>query len=125
MAKWRDRGGLFPAPLEHFREEDWPPVVGECLEIYACRAAGYGQDCAAEDAPCGWRTYAAFERDYPPDRAAELTRRYREADAYQRFTQARLAWIGEDHDLYLQVYLDGCGVAAGIRHPDRHAYRPN
>ena len=119
VARWRERDGLFPPHLQHFREQDWPPAEGECLGIYACRHLGYETECTSLDGPCGWRTYAAFERDYPPAVAAGLTRRYRRGDAYERFNAARLAWLGEDHPLWLVVFLDAAGEGADIRRGGR------
>ena len=38
---WRKAADPFPAPLQRFREADWPPVPGECLGHYSCRGEGY------------------------------------------------------------------------------------
>ena len=94
----------FPAPLQVFREEDWPPVEGECLRHYACRDAGYAADCVSTGGPCGWRSYAMIERDHP-DRP-EMLARWKRADAYTRWKQARLDWLGKDHPRWFDEFLD-------------------
>ncbi len=93
---------MFPAPLREFREAEWPAVEGECLGIYACRANGYGSDCAPRPGePCGWRFYAGRGED-------GVARRQRQADALIRFRQARLSWlagaVGEDHPLWMDEF---------------------
>ena len=97
---------LFPAPLREFREEDWPPVEGECLGRYACRGRGYEEDCTPRPGEsCGQRCYEMLARDYP-DRPAMLASRKR-ADAHTRFHRARLSWLGKDHPLYVEEFIDG------------------
>lgn len=103
---WRKQADPFPAPLRAFREEDWPPVEGECLGCYACRDAGYDADCVSLGGPCGWRFYAAIA-DYPPGEAALLTARNRRADAVHRWAQARLNWLGEDHPDWAAEWIAG------------------
>ena len=104
---WRKAGpDPFPAPLRVFREEDWPPVEGECLGHYPCRSQGYAVDCRPEPGdPCGQACYVMLARDYPdrPDVLAAAKR----ADAFTRYHQARLAWLGEDHPDWIDEFFDG------------------
>jgi hypothetical protein len=101
----------FPPELCEFREEEWPPAPGECLGIYACRDAGYALDCVSLEGECGWRTYARLAVEDP-----EAIPRWKRADAFERFKAARLAWLGEDHPLYLDEFLDGFHKFEGIRY---------
>jgi hypothetical protein len=105
VARWR-RQELFPAPLAEFEEAEWPPVEGECLKVYACRRGGYDGPCVPDGA-CGSRFYGALERDYPPGEAAVIAARYRRADAWERFRQARMSWLGEDHPEYVGEMIEG------------------
>jgi hypothetical protein len=56
-------------------------------------------------------------RDYP-DRP-EMLARWKRADAYTRFSRARMNWLGEDHPLWFDEWLDGIGVENGIRYGPR------
>ena len=73
-----------------FREQDWPPVAGETFE--SCRCAycagrlGDGHD-QAQDA---LGTYAAV---------------WRLDDAFTRFRQARMAFLGESHPDSKHIWL--------------------
>ena len=104
---WRKAGAdPFPAPLRCFREEDWPPVEGECLGHYACRGEGYGADCVPRAGEfCGQVCYGVLARDYL-DRPEVLAAAKR-ADAFTRYHQARLSWLGEDHPGYADEFIDG------------------
>jgi hypothetical protein len=105
----------FPAPLREFHEEEWPPVEGECLEIYACRADGYGVPCAPRPGePCGQACYAHLAAEYP-DRP-EVLAAAKSSDAYQRFHLARLTWLGKDHPDYLDEFIDAYGLFGKIRY---------
>jgi hypothetical protein len=104
--KRRVQREVFPAPLREFREEDWPPVEGECLGHYTCRGRGYEEDCTPrEGESCGQRCYESLARDYA-DRPGLLPARKRQ-DAYTRFRNARLGWLGKDHPLYVEEFIDG------------------
>jgi hypothetical protein len=97
---------VFPAPLREFRERDWPPVEGECLEHYACRAEGYEAACVPlSGVPCGQACYDHLALTYP-HRPEVLAARKR-TDAFKRFCQARLNWLGEDHPLYVEEFIVG------------------
>lgn len=107
---------LFPAPLREFREADWPPVEGECLRHYGCRGNGYS-DAEGRNVPCVPRPgepcgQLCYERlalecaDRPEVLAAAKA-----ADAYTRYHEARLNWLGEDHPGWIDEWLDN----------DRHA----
>ena len=54
---------------------------------------------------CGDRCYAMLAAGYP-DRP-EVLAAVRRADAFTRYHQARLAWLGEDHPGWLGEFLDG------------------
>jgi hypothetical protein len=103
---WRKQGpDPVPAPLRRFREEDWPPVPGECLEHYSCRANGYEQDCAPRPGePCGQACYEHLAAEFPG--RPEVLAAARRADAYTRFSLARQAWLGEGSDGYLEEVFD-------------------
>jgi len=102
----RAQGDLFPAPLRCFREEDWPPVPGECLGHYSCRGEGYEAGCVPRPGEeCGDACYALLARDCP-DRP-EVEAAARSADAFTRYHAARLAWLGEDHPGYIDELFDG------------------
>jgi len=103
---WRKAADPFPAPLRCFREADWPPVPGECLEHYSCRGNGYEGDCVPRPGePCGAACYAMLARDYL-DRPEVLAAAQR-ADAFTRYHQARLSWLGEDHPGWIEEFFDG------------------
>lgn len=104
---------LFPPELVEFREEDWPPVEGECLGHYACRGLGYDVACVSVDGPCGWRCYAAIEREHPSD--PDVLARTKRADAWTRFHEARLAHLGEDHPRYFDEFIGGFSGYEEIR----------
>ncbi len=111
---WRKQIEVFPAPLRRFREEDWPPVPGECLISYSCRGAGYGAECQPRDGiPCGQPCYDLLAREHPdrPDILAAAKR----ADAYARFHAARLSWIGGG-DGDLDELISGWNEADAIRY---------
>ncbi|HET9969821.1 MAG TPA: hypothetical protein VFQ68_16420 [Streptosporangiaceae bacterium] len=113
MARWLNGGSTFPAPLRDFREEDWPPVEGECLQHYACRGQGYGADCVPRDGEfCGQLHYEHMARELGSRQLAAAKR----ADACERFHQARLNWLGEDHPLWFGEFLDGCGVRHAMKY---------
>lgn len=106
----------FPAPLREFREEEWPPVPGECLLSYSCRGAGYGGPCVPRPGePCGQRAYEHLAREYP-DRP-EMLAAAKRADAWTRFHEARLNWLGEDHPDHLDEMLAGWGTEHALRYP--------
>lgn len=106
---------MFPGPLREFRESEWPPVDGECLGHYGCRRDGYSAPCAPRDGEfCGQRCYEMLARDYPG--RSEVVAAAKASDAYTRFHEARLAWLGEDHPLYLDEFIDGYGPHQKIRY---------
>jgi hypothetical protein len=95
---------MFPAPLRVFREEDWPPVPGEHLGHYWC--------CAPDPHPapepgevCGDRCCAMLAREHPG--RPEVLAAARRADAFTRYHQARLSWLGEDHPGYVEELFEG------------------
>lgn len=95
-----------PGPLRQFREADWPPVPGECLGHYGCRSDGYAGACAPRPGEqCGGACYARLASEHPgrPDILAAA----RTADAFTRYHQARLSWLGEDHPDYVDELFDG------------------
>jgi hypothetical protein len=105
---WRKTArDLFPAPLRQFREADWPPVEGECLEHYSgCHADGYEAACVPPPGQsCGQACYEMLARDYPGQ--PEVLAAAKRADAFTRYHQARLSWLGEDHPDYLEEFFDG------------------
>jgi len=105
----------FPAPLREFREADWPPVPGECLESYACRANGYEEPCAPRPGdPCGQACYRRLAASHP-DRP-EVLAAARLADAYKRFHLARLAWLTGDSDGWLDEFIEGSQASDAIRY---------
>ncbi len=108
---------LWPPHLREFREQDWPPQEGECLGHYTCHQLGYGVPCISLDGPCGWKNYEMLARDYPdqPDMLARAKR----ADAWTRFHQARLAFLGEDHPRWLTEWIEGFGTYEQIRYGRR------
>lgn len=115
MARWLSGGDSFPAPLQEFREAEWPAVPGECLGHYACHGQGYGADCVPRDGEfCGQLHYEMLARDYP-GRPGMLARA-KLADACERFHRARLNWLGEDHPLWMEEFLDASGVRHRIRY---------
>jgi hypothetical protein len=106
---------LFPAPLREFREAEWPPVEGECLGHYSCRADGYSFECAPrEGVPCGQACYDHLALEYAerPEVLAAVLR----ADAYTRFHEARLSWLGKDSDGYVDEMIEGFQVHERIRY---------
>jgi hypothetical protein len=101
---WRKAADPFPAPLRCFREEDWPPVPGEHLGHYWCCAPA--PDPAPEPGEaCGDRCYALLAREYPG--RPEVLAAARRADAFTRYHQARLSWLGEDHPGWIEEFFDG------------------
>jgi hypothetical protein len=101
---------VFPTPLQKFIESEWPPVEAECLTHYACRGRGYTEDCVPRPGEfCGQLCYESLARDYP-DRP-ELLARAKLADAFERFHQARLNWLGKDHPLYMEEFLNATGTS--------------
>jgi hypothetical protein len=105
----------WPLHLREFREADWPPTEGECLGHYGCRGLGYEVACVPRiGEACGQRSYEMLARDYP-DRP-EVEAAARSADAYERFHQARLAWLGKDHPRYLDEFIDGHNPYSKIRY---------
>jgi hypothetical protein len=119
----RRREDVFPGPLAEFREQDWPPVEGECLRHYACRDGGYDGDCVSLEGPCGWRTYAMLARDHPDE--PEMAERARRADAYTRWRRARLSWLGEGHPEYLREWVAGLDDGHAIRYGWRTSGEPD
>lgn len=114
---WRRRreDGRFPAPLREFREQEWPPVPGECLEHYGCQGEGYGRPCVPRPGEfCGQLHYEMLARDHPEKLAAAKA-----SDAYVRFNQARLSWLGEDDPGWMEEWLAGQGEADAIRYGRR------
>jgi hypothetical protein len=126
MAWRREEPDPFPAPLREFVESEWPPVEAECLQHYGC---DFGTDYSTACAPrpgefCGQLHYEALSRDYP-DRP-DMLDRAKCADAYTRFRQARLNWLGEDHPLYLVEWVARPGEEHAIRYgraPGRQDYK--
>ena len=115
MRRRRKRGDLFPDGLREFREAEWPLADGECLGHYACRALGYELACVPRPGEfCGQRCYEMLARDYP-DRPEVLAAAKR-GDAYERFHQARLEWLGEDHPGWLDEFINGFQAGDGIRY---------
>jgi len=111
----RGRRDPFPAPLREFAESEWPPVDGECLEHYACRGEGYEADCCPRPGEyCGQLCYESLALDYPG--RPELLARAKAADAYERFHQARLNWLGEDHPAWFEEFLNGSGARHEIQY---------
>jgi hypothetical protein len=103
---WRKQSDPFPAPLRAFRESEWPPADGECLGHYACRADGYAADCAPRPGEsCGQACYESLAREYPE--RPEVLAAARSADAFTRFHQARLNWLGEDSPEWITEFFDG------------------
>lgn len=98
MAWRRGTEEKFPPRLREFREEDWPPVPGECLGHYS----GCGELGCREF--CGQACYEHLARDYP-DRP-EMLANARRADAFTRYHQTRLAFLGEDHPDWLTEYFE-------------------
>jgi hypothetical protein len=103
---WRKAADPFPVSLREFHEQDWPQVEGECLGHYACHGLGYELDCVPRGGEfCGQRCYEMLARDYPA--RPEVLAAAKRADAYERFHQARMAWLGEDHPGYLDEVIGG------------------
>ena len=116
---WRKREDPFPGPLREFIESEWPPVPGECLTHYGCHGAGYAADCCPRPGEyCGQLCYESLERDFA-DRP-EMLERAKLSDAYERFHRARLSWLGEDHPLWFEEFLN----ASGVRHAMRYGEGP-
>lgn len=100
---WRKRKESFPGPLAEFHAEDWPPVEGECLTHYGCHGQGYSTDCVPREGEyCGQLHYESLARDYPDRPDLE---RAKLGDAYQRFHQARLAWVKDDDEAWMEEFL--------------------
>jgi hypothetical protein len=101
---WRKRTDRFPAPLREFREEDWPRVPGECLGHYTCRSPLEGGDCAPPPGSyCGQACYEMLARDHGTEALANAKR----ADAFTRYHQARLAWLGEYSPEWITEFYEG------------------
>lgn len=112
---WRKHAETLPARLREFREADWPPVPGECLGHYACRGEGYDRDCVPRPGEQCWQAcYDRLAADYAP--RPEVLAAAKRADAYTRFSQARLDWFGEFSDGWLTEFLDGMGIDDAIRY---------
>ena len=112
---WRKHASKLPAPLQEFREAEWPPVDGECLGHYTCRGNGYGTDCVPRYGEyCGQLCYEALARDYPDQ--PEILTRAKASDAFTRFHQARLSWFGEGTDEWLTEFCEGHSDFGAIRH---------
>ena len=114
---------MFPASLREFRESEWPAVPGECLGHYACHGRGYENDCVPRPGEqCGDACYAMLARDCP-DRP-EVLAAAKSSDAYVRYHEARLAWLGEDRPGWLDEFIDGYQPFEQIRYaPFREAER--
>ncbi len=105
MRRRRKAADPFPAPLREFVESEWPRLPGECLGIFGCHGEGYGADCVPRPGEwCGQLYYEALARDCP-GRPGVLAAAVR-ADAYIRWKEARLSWLGEDHPGWLGEFLD-------------------
>lgn len=102
MAWRKSPADALPGPLLEFREADWPPVPGECLEVYTCRADGYEARCAPGPEGCGAAFLASLD---DPRQVAEWRRRH----AQRRWRQARMSWLGEGHPGWLDEWLDYLG----------------
>ena len=79
-------------------------MPGECLGIFSCHGEGYDNDCVPRPGEqCGDRYYAMLARDCPdrPDVIAAAKR----ADAYIRWKEARLNWLGKDHPDWLEEFI--------------------
>ena len=102
---WRKREeSPFPAPLREFVPSEWPQLEGECLGHYACHGEGYGADCVPRPGEyCGQLCYEHLAAEYP-DRP-EMLARALAADRYTRFHRARLAWVKDDDELWMQEFL--------------------
>jgi hypothetical protein len=104
VARWREQPDPFPVPLREFREEEWPPVPGECLGWYACRGEGYDGPCVPRPGePCGQRCHDRLALECAPEVLAAA----KAADAFTRYHKARLAWLGKDHPGWLDEFIDG------------------
>jgi hypothetical protein len=120
----RRREDVFPGPLAEFREQDWPPVEGECLRHYACRGQGYEAECVPRPGEyCGQLCYEHLAAEYP-DRP-EMAERARRADAYTRWRRARLSWLGESHPEYLREWVAGLDDGHAIRYGWRTSGEPD
>ena len=97
----------FPSPLAAFVESEWPPVPGECLQHYGCDfGSGYTAPCTPRPGEfCGQLHYESLIRDHP-DRPDVLARAKR-ADAFRRWKQARLGWLGQGSRGWAQELLMG------------------
>ncbi len=116
MKRRQKAADMFPAPLREFREAEWPPVPGECLAHYGCHGEGYGAGCVPRPGEyCGQLHYESLARDYPDQ--PELLASAERADAYQRWHQARLNWLGEDDPRWFAEFLSSRYHA--IRYPGR------
>jgi hypothetical protein len=76
----------WPPHLATWREEDWPPVPGECLLIRACQANGYEAPCA----PPPGRECGTGPDDFP-DRPG-LAAWHRRLESQVRWAHARVEW---------------------------------
>jgi hypothetical protein len=113
---WRKPGpDPFPAPLRGFREQDWPPVEGECLGHYACRGEGYERPCVPRPGEaCGQRCYELLAAEHGG--RPEVLAAARRADAYERFHRARLSWLGEGTGGYAGEMIEGWQAGDRIRY---------
>ena len=94
----RRRGAVieWPPHLAAFREEDWPqPESGPDPGAKGLRAP----------ADCGEWLAALLDRTGDPGLCAAWATTF----AWERFAQARLDFLGEDHPLHLDHWLDLMG----------------
>ena len=100
---WRRYEDPFPAPLREFVESEWPRLPAECLGSFGCHGQGYEVDCQPRAGEyCGERSYEMIERDHPGD--ASMLARWLRADAYKRWHQARLGWVKDDPDAWMDEF---------------------
>jgi hypothetical protein len=114
VARWRaGPDERFPAPLREFREEDWPPLPGECLDLFSCLGSGYDAPCVPRPGEsCGQLYREELARDGRPEVLAAA----RTADALNRFRRARLCWLGEDHPDYVTELVEGWQAEESARY---------
>jgi hypothetical protein len=99
----RRRGSVieWPPELATFRAEDWPqPASGPDPGAKGLRAPDGGGDADCEQ----WLA-ALLERTGDPGLAGA----WRASFAWERFAQARLDFLGEDHPRYMDCWLDWMG----------------
>ena len=91
----------WPPHLARFREADWPqPASGPDPGAKGLRAPDEGGEADCEQ----W--LAALQAKYQDP---GLTAAWRKTFAWERFAQARLDFLGEDHPLYMDCWLDWIG----------------